>query len=63
MEKIITTEVAADALGISVRRVRQLIKDLRIEPQMIGKAIILSPADLKKMQTRKTQRGPAKKGK
>ncbi|MEK6281893.1 MAG: hypothetical protein AABN95_16185 [Acidobacteriota bacterium] len=61
--KINTTETVANALGLTPQRVRQLVKELNIEPTMIGKAIVLSDADVKKLERRKTQRGPTKKEK
>jgi hypothetical protein len=61
--KINTTESVATALGLSPQRVRQLVKELNIEPTMIGKAIVLSDADVKKLERRKTSRGPAKQEK
>lgn len=60
-DNIITSEVAANALGITVQRVRQLAKELGIEPQRIGNALIFSKADLKKMRTRNTSVGRPKK--
>ena len=61
--KINTTETVAAALGLTPQRVRQLVKELNIEPTMIGKAIVLSDADVKKIERRKTSRGPAKQEK
>ncbi len=61
MNKIITPEVAATMLDVSERRVQQLIKELNIEPQRIGKTAILSDADMKKLAKRKTTPGKAKK--
>jgi len=61
--KINTTETVATALGLTPQRVRQLVKELNITPTMIGKAIVLSDADVKKLEKRKTQRGPTKKEK
>lgn len=61
--KINTTTTVATALGVTVQRVRQLVKELNIEPAMIGKAIVLSNADVKKLERRKTQRGPSKQEK
>jgi hypothetical protein len=55
-----TTESVASALGISVQRVRQLIKELDITPTMIGRAIVLSNADVKKLENRNTQAGRPK---
>jgi hypothetical protein len=59
MDRITTAEAAA-ALNITERRVRQLAAELGIEPERIGKAIFFSPADIKLMKKRKTQRGPTK---
>ena len=56
-----TTQNVAIKLGISIRRVQQLIKELGIEPEYIGKTQILSDADIRKLEKRKTQRGAAKK--
>lgn len=61
--KINTTETVANALGLTPQRVRQLVRELNIEPTRIGKAIVLSDADVKKLERRKTQRGPAKQEK
>lgn len=60
-----TPEVVANKLGTSVRRVQQLIKELKITPAMtIGKTQILSDADVRKLEKRKTKRGrDAKKAK
>ena len=59
--KINTTESVATALGITPQRVRQLVHQLGIEPTSIGKAMILSDADVKKLGKRKTSKGPTKK--
>lgn len=60
--KINTPANVAKRLGISVRSVQLLIKKLGIRPiEMIGKTQILSDADVRRIEKRKTQRGPAKK--
>jgi hypothetical protein len=59
--KINTTKTVATTLGISVQRVRQIVKELNITPIMIGKAIVLSDTDVKRLEKRKTSRGPTKK--
>lgn len=59
--KINTTETVATALNITVQAVRQAIKKLNITPTMIGKAIVLSDADVKKLERRKTRPGPTAK--
>lgn len=56
-----TTNAVAAKLGITPQRVRQLIKELGIEPQMVGKSMILDTADIKRLEKRKTQRGPTAK--
>lgn len=59
MNRLTTAEVAA-SLNITERRVRQLAAELGIEPERIGKALFWTPADVKQMSKRKTQRGPQK---
>jgi hypothetical protein len=61
--EIITSAVAATKLGVSERRIQQLIKELNIEPQRIGKTAILSEAQVKMIANRKTTPGPAAKAK
>lgn len=63
MSEIITTEVAKTRLNVSVQRVRQLVKELGITPTWIGRAMILSPADLKRMKKRNKQVGRRAAGK
>jgi len=60
MSSIITTAQAAEKLGTSERRVRQLAAELGVE--QIGGVYLITEKHLQKMQARKTQRGPAKKG-
>lgn len=61
---IATTAAIAAKLGTSTRRVQQLIKELEIVPiQTIGRSMILSDADVKRLEKRKTQPGPTKKRK
>jgi hypothetical protein len=60
--KINTPANVAARLGTSTRRVQQLIKELGIEPvERIGKVQILSNAQVRQLERRKTQRGPTKK--
>lgn len=58
--KINTTQAVADSLNITPARVRQLVRELGLEPVYIGKAIVLSDADVKKMRNRKQSMGPVK---
>lgn len=60
MSKLLTTREAADALGISTERVRQLAKALNLPT--LGRQFVITEKDVKKMAARKTQRGPVKKG-
>jgi hypothetical protein len=45
---------------VTERRVRQLAIELGIQPERIGTALFWTPADVKQMGKRKTQRGPVK---
>jgi hypothetical protein len=57
------TNIAAK-LGISTRNVQLLIKKLEITPiEMIGKTQIISDADVKRIEKRKTTPGREKKSK
>lgn len=57
-----TVENVAKKLNTSPRRVQQLINELGIESaQTIGKTQIISEADVRRLEQRKTQRGPEKK--
>lgn len=58
-----TTNAVAAKMGITPQRVRQLINELGIEPTWVGKSMILEDSDIKKIERRKTQRGPAKRDK
>lgn len=58
---IVTTAEAAAVLGVSVQRVRQLIKELELEPVTIGKAILLNKDELALMQKRNTRAGRPKR--
>ena len=64
--KLNTTESVADALGITPQRVRQLVKELGISrvacPCCGAKDRGITDADVKKLEKRKTQPGPMKKG-
>lgn len=61
MMKIITSTQAAVALGVSERRIRQLVAELSLTPQRVGRLLIFTPADLRKMKARRTTRGVVKK--
>lgn len=59
--KINTSESVADALGITVKRVQQLAKEMGLP--RLGRQFVITDSDVKKMAARKTQRGPATKAK
>ena len=64
VSSINTPANVAAKLGISTRNVQLLIKKLGIEPvEMIGKTQIISDADVKKLEKRKTTPGREKKSK
>lgn len=58
---VITTNEAAKRCDVSVQRIRQLIKELQIIPGRIGKAIVLSPGQMRRLEKRNTKRGRSKK--
>ena len=62
--KIITTADAAERLGVSTSLVQKLAKSLNLGQQLPGGrgVLIFSEKDIKAMEARKTQRGPARKG-
>lgn len=58
MSKLLTTREAADALGITTERVRQIAKELDLP--RLSRQFVITDKDVKKMAARKTQRGPEK---
>lgn len=59
MQELLTTEQAADKLGVSASRVRQLIIDGRLPAIKLGRDNLIREADLKLVRDRKAGR-PAK---
>lgn len=53
---ILTTAQAAERLGISVRRVQQLVKDGRLPAGQFGGAFMIEEEDLKLVGNRKVGR-------
>jgi excisionase family DNA binding protein len=53
---ILTTAQAAERLGISVRRVQQLVKDGRLPAEQFGGALMIREEDLKLIENRKVGR-------
>jgi hypothetical protein len=58
MDYPITTEMAAQAEGVDKSRIRQVIKELGIEPSRIGRAIVLTKDQYEQIHKRNKQRGP-----
>jgi DNA-binding transcriptional MerR regulator len=63
MGEILTTEVVAQKLGVSPRRIRQLKDELGLRPQVIGKALVFDVQDLKALRTRLKQLASTGRGK
>lgn len=58
---LITTAQAADKLGISVRRVQELINTGRLPAQQFGRTYVVDEDDLKLVEDRKVGRPPKPK--
>lgn len=53
---LLTTSEAAERLGVSARRVRELITDQRLPAEKKGRDYLISEADLKLVKDRKPGR-------
>lgn len=58
MEDILNTEEAAARLGVSTRRVQQLIKSGRLPAREFGGSYMITAADLKLVEDRPMGRPP-----
>jgi hypothetical protein len=58
-----TTAFVAELLGVNESRVRQLVKELNLNPSRVRGAMIFNEKEIKVLKNRNTQRGPAKKPK
>ncbi|MCA1566940.1 MAG: helix-turn-helix domain-containing protein [Acidobacteria bacterium] len=58
---LITTAQAAERLGISVRRVQELISSQRLPAQQFGRTYVINEEDLKLVEDRKVGRPPKAK--
>ena len=56
MNDLISTKVAAEKLGLSIRRVQALITDGRLPAQKIGNSFVIQEKDLELVQVRKAGR-------
>lgn len=59
--RLITTAQAAERLGISVRRVQELISSQRLPAQQFGRTYVINEEDLKLVEHRKVGRPPKAK--
>ena len=59
---LITTAQAAEKLGISVRRVQELISSGRLPAQQFGRTYVVNDEDLKLVEDRPVGRPPKAKG-
>ncbi|HZG53629.1 MAG TPA: helix-turn-helix domain-containing protein [Pyrinomonadaceae bacterium] len=55
---ILTTAQAAERLGVSVRRVQQLVRDGRLPAEQFGGSLMIREEDLKLVENRKVGRPP-----
>jgi excisionase family DNA binding protein len=60
MEDVLNTEQAAERLGVSARRVQQLIKSGRLPAREFGGSYMISAGDLKLVESRPAGRPPTK---
>lgn len=54
--KLLTTKEAAERLGISIRRVQELIKSGRLPADRFGRAFVIRESDLYLVEERKVGR-------
>ena len=58
MDEVLNTEQAAKRLGVSARRVQQLIKSGRLPAREFGGSYMIAPGDLKLLEMRPPGRPP-----
>lgn len=58
---LLTTQEAAERLGVKARRVRELITDNRLPAEKKGRDYLINEKDLKLVEDRKPGRPPAPK--
>lgn len=58
MQKTFTTKEAAEQLGVTESRVRQMIIDGMIDAERFGRSHVLTAASIREARKRKTARGP-----
>ncbi len=64
MEKrVYTTEEAAEQLGVTVGRVRQMIVDGVLQTERFGRAHVITKEAIRAAEQRRTKPGPAPKAK
>jgi excisionase family DNA binding protein len=60
VEGILNTEEAAERLGVSPRRVQQLVKSGRLPAREFGGSYVIATSDLKLVEDRPPGRPPSK---
>ena len=60
-QKTYTSQEAANALGVSVSRIRQLALAGEIDHEYFGRSLVITPLGIKQAKARKTTPGPAAK--
>lgn len=63
VKDFITTKIAAEKLGVSMRRVTALIKEGRLPSMQVGREHLIKESDLELVRERKAGRPPKTKNK
>jgi len=58
MSASLTTRAAAERLGVTVSRVRQLVLEGRLPAEKFGRDLVIKESDLKRVKDRKPGRPP-----
>jgi excisionase family DNA binding protein len=58
MSTSLTTQQAAEKLGVTVSRVRQLVLDGRLPAEKFGRDLVIKESDLKRVEDRRPGRPP-----
>jgi excisionase family DNA binding protein len=61
-KEIFTTNEAAEELGVSSARVRQMVLDGSLPASRFGRALVISAEAIEAARNRKTSPGPAARG-
>lgn len=58
MSASLTTQQAAERLGVTVSRVRQLVLEGRLPAEKFGRDLVIKESDLKRVEDRRPGRPP-----